>query len=375
VGIVKRYTILHTIETGGPGGAETVMLELASGLDSKRFRSLALLPGGRWLPGQLESRSIPVVIAESGAWYDFKWLRALARTVRQEKVDLIHSHLPDQNFYSCVAGRLTGRRTIVTYHGALRLSDMKRFRAAIKLWTVRHSAVAVVVVSDYLRRAFEAEGFPSSRMFRIYNGIDVGRFGKSCGGNVRAELGWQERTKLVGVVANLRRSKGLDFFVRAARKIADTIPESRFLVVGEIEGTIAGEIKELLSRMKLADRFSLLGFRADVPNLLHDLDVFVLPSTDEGLSIATLEAMAAGRPVVVTCSGGPQEIVQDGKTGFLVPPADPEALAARVCDFLLLPELGAQFGAAAALDVGQRFALSRMVGEYEALYQQCLEGS
>jgi glycosyltransferase involved in cell wall biosynthesis len=375
VGIVKRYTILHTIETGGPGGAETVMLELASGLDPKRFRSLALLPGGPWLPAQLKSRDIPYVIAESRVWYDFKLLRALLRIVRQEKVDLIHSHLPGQNFYSCVTAKLTGRKIIATYHSALRPSGRDGFRSTIKSWTVRNTATAIVVVSDYLRRAFELERFPRDKVFLIYNGIDLSRFRQSCGGKLRAELGWQGEMKLVGMVANFRRSKGYEYFVRAARQVADKIPDAAFVAVGDIDDTLRGRMRELLHKLDLESRFHFMGFRSDIPQVLHDLDVFVLSSTDEGLSIATIEAMAAGRPVVVTRSGGPQEIVQDGKTGFLVPPADPETLAARVCEILLHPELGARLGAAAGKDVEERFALSRMVGEYEALYQRCLEGS
>jgi glycosyltransferase involved in cell wall biosynthesis len=375
VDIVRIHTILHTIETGGPGGAETVMLELASGLDPARFRSLALVPGGRWLPDQLKARNVPLVIAKSPAWYDPALIRAMIRTVREEKVDLIHSHLPDQNFHSCVAGRLTGRKTIATYHGALRLSNTKGLRGAIKTWTVRKSAAAIVVVSDYLRRSFESERFPADRIFRIYNGINLGRFQNGGRGRIRAELGWQENTKIVGVVANLRRSKGFGYFVQAARRIADSIPESRFLVVGEIEDTLAREIKQSLRATHLDGQFSLLGFRSDVPEILNDLDVYVLSSTDEGLSIATIEAMAAGKPVVVTRSGGPQEIVEDGRTGFLVPPADPEALAGKVCEVLLHPELGARLGEAGRKEAEKRFALSTMIGEYEALYEKCLEGS
>jgi glycosyltransferase involved in cell wall biosynthesis len=371
---VRRRTILHTIETGGPGGAETVMLELASRLDPNRFCSIAMLPGGRWLPGQLKSRDVPVVIANSGAWYDPSLVRAMVNTVRREKVDLIHSHLPDQNFYSCLCGRITGCQTVVTYHGALRLSGKNGFRGAVKSWVVRNSASAIVVVSDYLRQAFIEEGFPAGKIHRVYNGVDVERFKGIAGGEVREELNLGKEAKLVGVVANLRRSKGYEYFVRAARRISDFVPEARFIAVGEIDETIRASILELIRQLELEGRFFLLGFRSDIPQILNDLDVFVLSSTDEGLSIATIEAMAAGRPVVVTRSGGPQEIVDDGRTGFLVPPADPQAIAEKVCEILLRPELGARFGESAQSEVRSRFALSKMISEYEALYQRFLGG-
>ncbi|MBZ5515138.1 MAG: glycosyltransferase family 4 protein [Acidobacteriia bacterium] len=372
---MRRYTILHTIEGGGPGGAETVLLQLASQVDPGRFRSLALLSSEKWLRQQLVKRGIETALVDSRAWYDFRLPKAMAKLIRQEKVDLIHSHLPDQNFYSCLVGRLTGTKTIVTYHGAPRLSRGNRFRRGVKSCVVRHSAAAVVVVSDYLRTLFEAAGFPAEKIVRIYNGVDVDRFSQPQEGGVRAELGLGANTKLVGMVANLRQSKGYEYFIRAARQITDCIPEARCVAVGELDKTIAGRMRELIRQLNLEERFFLLGFRSDIPQILGDLNVFVLSSTDEGLSIATIEAMAAGKPVVVTRSGGPEEIVQDGETGFLVPSADPQALATRVCEILRYPGLGAQLGARARSEVERRFTLSKMISEYEALYARCLEAN
>jgi glycosyltransferase involved in cell wall biosynthesis len=229
------------------------------------------------------------------------------------------------------------------------------------------------VVSDYLRRSFVAAGFPVEKTVRIYNGVDLDRFGQHLEGSVRSELGLPATAPLVGMVANLRRGKGYEHFVQAARQVADCVPETRFIAVGEIEETLAGRMREMLRRLSLEEHFCFLGFRSDVPQVLRDLDVFVLSSTDEGLSIATLEAMAARKPVVVTRSGGPQEIVKDGETGFLVPPADAAALAAKVCEILRCPELGIRLGERARGEVEKRFALSRMVSEYESLYERCLE--
>jgi len=369
---VKRHTILHTIETGGPGGAETVLLNLVSNLDTSRFRSLVLLPGGRWLPGQLQERKIPTVIAKSNAWYDLHLPRAMAHWVRREGVDLIHSHLPDQNFYSCCVGRLTACKVIVTYHGTPGLFTNKGMRGAIKSWLVRHAATAVVVVSDYLRRLFVEAGFPAEKIVRIYNGVDLNRFARGAGGRLRGELGFPDNARLIGMVANLRPSKGYEYFVQAARQVTDSIPEARFVVVGEREEGIARQLESLLRQWGLEDRFAFLGFRADVPEILADLDVFVLSSVSEGLSIATIEAMAAGKPVVVTRSGGPPEVVEDGRTGLLVPPADPQALASRICELLRNPGLAATLSRNARAEAESRFSLARMIREYESLYERCL---
>jgi glycosyltransferase involved in cell wall biosynthesis len=369
---LRPYTILHTIETGGPGGAETILLELATNLDSRRFRSLALLPGGRWLPQQLRERNIPTTIARSQAWYDLRLPTVMRQLVRQEKVDLIHSHLPDQNFYSCLVGHLTACKTVVTYHGTPGVFRNGRTRRAMKSWLVRHAATAVVVVSDYLGRVLTQLGFPAHKIVRIYNGVDVKRFAGQAGGNLRAELGFPANAKMVGMVANLRQSKGYQYFIQAARQVIEAIPEARFVAVGERDNTIANQLDSLIKELGLADRCVLLGFRADVPRILRDLDMFVLSSVSEGLSIATIEAMAAGKPVVVTRSGGPEEVVEEGRTGLLVPPADPSALASRICELLQRPDLAATLARNAQAEAERKFSLALMVREYESLYERCL---
>jgi glycosyltransferase involved in cell wall biosynthesis len=369
---VKRYTILHTIETGGPGGAETVLLELATNLDSSRFRSLALLPSGSWLPKQLQARGIPTVIAQSKAWYDLHLPRVMRQLVRQERVDLIHSHLPDQNFYSCLVGHLAACKTVVTYHGTPGVFRNGRTRSAVKSWVVRHAATAVVVVSDYLGRVLTQLGFPAKKIVRIYNGVDIKQFACQAGGRLRAELGFPANAKMVGMVANLRQSKGYEYFIQAARQVTEAIPEARFVAVGEKDDTIANQLDSLIRQLGLEDRCVFLGFRSDVPQILSDLDVFVLSSVSEGLSIATIEAMAAGKPVVVTRSGGPEEVVEEGRTGFLVPPADPSALASRICEVLRSPDLAATLSRNAQAEAESKFSLALMVSEYESLYERCL---
>lgn len=369
----KPFTILHTIETAGPGGAETVFLELASKLDPVRFRSIAMLPGGHWLPKQLEERQVEFSLATSGGWYDPSLVWRMARIVQQQGVELIHSHLADQNFYSCLVGHLTRRKIIVTYHGSPHLHGQRKLRQGLKSWIVSHSATYVVVVSNYLKRLLEDLGFPPERVVKIHNGVDLARFGEGPHGHIRAELGLATASKLVGMVANFRRSKGYEYFVRAARRVADCVPEARFLAVGETDPEIERKARDLVRDLRLHDRFLFLGFRADIPSILRDLDVFVLSSTDEGLSIATIEAMAASKPVVVTRSGGPEEVVDDGRTGFLVPPADAEAIAARVIELLQNAELAGRLGRQAQAEAQSRFSLGRMLSEYQSLYEKCLK--
>ncbi|MBI4167040.1 MAG: glycosyltransferase [Acidobacteria bacterium] len=369
---MHRHTILHTIETSEPGGAETVVLDLASKLDATRFRSIVLLIKEGWLREKLEERGVRTILVDSGVWYDFRLPRAIARVVRQEKVDLIHSHLPDMNFYSCLAGAVGRRKTITTYHGPIEISRARGFRHAVKLWVVRRSAVSVVVVCDYVGAMLQNCGFTRDKIVKIYNGINIEPYGGERGSRLRAELGVPLDTKLVGMIAHLHPAKGYEFFIQAARKVVDALPKVRFVAVGEIKEPIWEGLSTLIKSLDLGNHIHFLGLRDDIPSILNDLDVFALSSLSEGFPLAVLEAMAAGKPVVVTQSGGTKELVEDGRTGFLVPPGDSEALAARIREVLADPVLAAALGRAARHEVEVKFPFAKMVSEYESLYERCL---
>jgi glycosyltransferase involved in cell wall biosynthesis len=177
---------------------------------------------------------------------------------------------------------------------------------------------------------------------------------------------------LVGTVANVRQSKGYEFLIRAARKIADAGRDAHFVAVGDIDAVLGKPLFDLIEQLGLQERFHFLGFRSDVPEILSELDIFVLPSVSEGFPLVALEAMASARPMVVTSSGGPQEIVENGRTGFLVPPGDPEALAAKVCELLGHPERAATFARMARARVENSFTVQEMINHYEELYERVI---
>ena len=366
---MKQYTVLHTISSRGPGGAETLVFNLATRLDPSRFRSIVVLPKGAWLNQKLKGTGTTVFEVDWGAWYDLRGPLAMAKIIRRERVDLIHSHLAGQNFYSCLAGLLTGRKTLVTYHGAVELKDAKSFKGALRLWVVRNVAAATVVVCNDVRKMLEGQGFSSAKLVLVRNGIDTARFAVSRNGDLRKELNIPGAIKLVGMVANVRESKGYDFFVLAARKVLDSIPNVRFLAVGDMDPTIAGPVLKRVDELSLKEAFRFLGFREDIPEILSELDVFVLASTREGLPLVMLEAMAARKPMVVTRCGGPEEVLEDGETGMLVPPSDAESLAMKICEVLQNRNLASTLGANALVKVNREFTLDAMISKYERLYE------
>lgn len=369
-----RRKILHLIETTGPGGAETVLLSIVGRLNRDDFDSLVVVMGRGWLHEQLTERSADVRIIHSSRANDWVFLRNVCRLVRAERVDLIHSHLDGMNFYACLVGLLTRRPVVATFHGTVGDWHNAGIKNRLKYAIIRNRATRVVAVSNHLKRELEQTWrFSSERVVMIHNGVDFATFEiRAQKGSLRSELHLDPGTPLIGMVGNIRAPKGYRYFAEAARLISERVPACRFLIVGHGEGTLLQELTGRIAALGLTDRVILTGFREDVAHILSQLDIFVLSSLSEGLSIATIEAMGLGKPVVVTDSGGPGEIVRDGETGYLVPPADAKALADRVVELLHNHALAERMGQAARADVRRRFSLKQNVRSYEQLYRECV---
>jgi len=367
--MTTRRTILHTIETGGPGGAETVLMNLASGIDARRFRSIVFLPYGGWLAARLREHGVEPVIQDKDGGHE---IRQIMRLVRRESVDLIHAHLDGQNFSATVAGRLTGAKVVATWHNMPRSIGRWTRRQAFKEWFVRHGATHVVGVSTTVVEALRHHGFSGRRTLAIHNGIDFKMFQSAPAGTLRRELGCEPGTLLVGTVANFRASKNYGALVAAAAEVVRALPNVHFVAAGDVNSEIGAQAREAIARCGLDGRFHLLGLRSDVPAVLADLDIFVLASTAEGFSIATVEAMAAGRPVVATRSGGPAEIIEHGRTGLLVESGSAQALASGILRLIGDAELRVRLANAGRAAVEERFSLPVMICRYESLYEQLL---
>jgi len=367
-------TILHLIETTGPGGAETVLVGIVKHLPADSFSSVAIVTGPGWVYDNLAATGIPVVMVPLRNRSNILFLHQVRRIIREYDVHLIHSHLDGMNFFACLAGWCCRKPVVATFHGIVGDWNPKNARTRLKFAVIRHRACRVVAVSEFLRNELIGRwGFAGERVVRIYNGVDFAAVDSmSDTGDIRKEYGIPNSAPVVAMIGNIRKPKGYEYLVRAARVVVDRTPSCRFLIVGEGKGRLLSELKALIADLNLADRVILTGFRSDVPQILQQIDIFALSSVTEGLSIATIEAMAVGRPVVVTASGGPEEIVEDGVTGFLVPPADHESLAAKILHVLDNPQLAAQMGERARENAKSRFGIDRNLEEHIKVYRSCL---
>jgi sugar transferase (PEP-CTERM/EpsH1 system associated) len=235
-----------------------------------------------------------------------------------------------------------------------------------------------VALSGHLERYLvDAVGVAGTRVSRICNGVDSVRFSPSARGRERLAGSPFDASRhlVVGTVGRLQAIKDqitlARGFAQLCRQESPVAADARLMIVGD--GPLRTELEAEIVRLGIGDRVWLAGERADVPDVMRAMDLFVLPSRAEGISNTVLEAMASGLPVVATAVGGNPELVAHGRTGLLVPPSDPQALADALAHYLVHPERRRQHGAAGRRRVEAEFSLERMVAGYERLYRDALE--
>lgn len=362
-----RTHVMHVIDTGGPGGAEAMYADIACGLRSRGIRNTAIVGRDDWLCQQLRSTGIePLVLPAEGS-FNVSYLRRLVDRVRSEQPDVIIAHMLGPAIYCSIAGFLTSRPTIAIFHGQSDFPSTEGL-AWLKAATIRHCARRVVFVSEKLRSALIARLLlPQEKICVIHNGIDADKIAAATAAPLRAQLDLPDDAFLIGAVGNIRRPKGYDVLMRAARLAIDREPRLRFVVAGDTSTPLFLPLLELRDRLELTHHFHFLGFRSDSASVLKALDAYVLSSTTEGFSIACCEAMAAGIPIVATRSGGPEQILDDGNCGILVSPGDPNELAEGLVLLANSRTERQRVTSAAITRVKANYSASRMIDAYAAL--------
>jgi len=365
-------TILHIIDTTGPGGAETVFIQLADLLRSRGWKSVVVIRGPGWVQEELERRGINAHVIPAKGSFAVKFLMRLVRLVKAEKVDVIQSHLLGSNVYAAIAGLISATPVVATYHGMVDVNPNERFR-----W-LKHTAMAkgikrYVAVSDRLMANIHEQGLlDPARSVVVYNGVAMERYGKNDLQTLRKQLGLNANAVLVGSLGNVRPAKDYPNLIAAGALLLKTHPTLHFVIAGHKKPSLMAKLEQQMADLGVSEHFHFLGFCQDCAEFLGQMDYFALSSSSEGFSIATIEAMATTLPVVVTQCGGPEEIVTNGVSGVIVEKQNPEALAAGLQALLANNELVEQYSQAGYRHVQQTFSMDRMLSAYEALYNQVM---
>ncbi len=370
--------ILYINPATSIGGAETNLLNLLEyGPKFGVEPAAVLIPGDGSLKEEIESKGIPVGIV---SYYGFKlpnplrYFQTLLEMnfwVRRTKADVIHHNLQFLSHYTFRLGQISGKPTVCH----VRSIDTNGYVIPPqRRWLSKMSRI--VAISNAVKQDLVRYGIPAEKIVVVYDGINTGCFsGSSNDRSLRDAVSISDDITLVGLIGRLEREKGVLDFIEAARIVVGRGAKVRFIVVGQDScgGQFEREVKHTCRRLGLQDHVSFLGFRKNIPQILRELDVFVLASWMEGLSDAVLEAMASRTLVVATKVGGVCEILQDGQTGILVSPHNPADLARGILDALNLPlERASAITSAAYEKVTRDFSMQRQVEHLRLLYSSLL---
>ncbi len=361
------------------GGTERQFVYLAKGLNKSRFdvRIGCLSKKGEFLK-DIEKMNLPVSEYPIRSLYSPGMLHrqwSLARDLRRQDIHLVHAYGFYPNVFSVPAARFAGCITIAS------VRDTGVFTSQVRLKTLSQRTACrladrVVANSSAVRDWLVSLGIDDNHIDIIPNGIDLnGRRTRAEDFPIRRELGIDPKVPVVAVVSRLNPGKGVEYFLKAAVMVRQQLPEVRFLVVGGsyYDPAYKPSLEALAKELNVADTVLFTGERNDIQQLLREVNLSVLPSLSEGMSNTLLESMAAGLPVIATDVGGNPEIVQDGKTGLLVPARDASALSDAMVRVLKSPEMRQGFGQAGYERVGRHFSLSATVRKTEDLYSMLLE--
>lgn len=353
------------------GGIEHQMLNLLPRLDRGRYRvELCLLKRAGEMADWLRERGVAVHVVPIGGRLAPGSLLALARLFKDRGVTIVHSHVRESNTTAAVAARLARVPVVI---GSLHNMDTIRGRRRILQDRLVHRLRdGMVAVSERVRRNYiETVGVPPETVSVIYNGVDITRFDDVPRerNRVLGPLGFGDDDRVVICVARLVPQKAQEVLLAAAAKVLARVPSAGFLLVGE--GKCEDSLRAEAQRLGVASHVVFAGKRDDVPSLLRASDVSALTSTREGFSNVLIESLAAGLPVVATDVGGNAEAVEDGVSGFIVPPGDVDAVADRMIRLLGDDALRSRMSRAAG-ERAVRFGLEQTARETEALYDRLL---
>lgn len=373
---MRKIRVLELIDKPFLGGGQVHLLSLAKGLDKSRYEVGVAASGGGPLEDETRRAGLDFVAVPVKKKLGRAAVRTIADVLAERRVDLLHTHGGVAGLFGRRAAAAAKTPVVVhTLHGIHYLHYRNPVLRYLLILQERHFARttdAVIFVSD----ADAAAGrryrlVPEAKMKVIKNGVDFSAVPdplkiRPALDNLKDSL--HLSSPVVGTVARLHRQKGIVYLLGAAAEILRRYPEATIVVAGG--GPEETRLRELVAASRPEGRVLLLGERRDAREVMALFDVFVLPSLWEGLPLALLEAAALGKAIVATDIDGVREVLEDGKTGLLVPPKDPGALAAAVLRLIEDKGLALKLGAAAKATIPPRFMLGRMIEGVDLLYNE-----
>ena len=362
--------VLQLIDGLKIGGAEVLLRDLVHGLHDDGFQVSVGFSTSGPIEESIRAMGISLTRLPRLMRVDPWLFWSICQLIRRERPHIVHTHLFKSDFHGRLAARLCGVPVVVsTAHN----NDAWARRAPLGYLYGLTARLAdqVIAVSDEVRDfQIRYTRTPARKIVTIDNGVDVDKFENQAARaqSVRQELGLDEFVPVIGIVGRLEPQKDHRTFLAAAACIKETLPNARFLIVGD--GSLREDLETLARSLNLLPSVIFCGIREDIPDVLAALDLLVFSSRWEGLPVTLLEGMAAGLPVVATAVGGIPGVVLDNETALLVPPGDSTALSQACLVVLQNSELARKFGAAGRKRVAAKYSLQAMIARTVELYER-----
>jgi glycosyltransferase involved in cell wall biosynthesis len=383
-----RIRVLHVITRLIRGGADENTVFTVGGVDPERYDSRILAGRGSEVDGfpeEIRRRTevLPDLVRDPHPWHDLVALIRMTRIIRRGRYHIVHTHTAKAGFLGRIAARLAGAPHVVhTLHG---VTFHEHIHPAVRTFYVVLERIAarlcdvMITVGEDVKRKYLAEAVGRSEQYvTIPSGMDTRPFREALDparGRIpaRAELGLAEDDVVVGMVSRLEPRKGWGYFLDAVARLAPDFPHLRALVVGE--GSQRRELEAAAARLGIADRVVFAGYRADVARAMSALDVGVLTSLWEGLPRVLVQYALLEKPVVTFAVEGAHEVVDDGRTGFVVPLRDLDALVDRLRPLVAGAALRAELGRRSRERVEGRWDVEIMVDRIRRVYDEVAAGA
>lgn len=367
--MAERINLLHLRISNFIGGPEKQILEHFTRLDTVLFHPMlcCFQENGQDDPLLLEATRLGIscrVIPMKSA-FDLGVIARLRQILAADKVDILCSHGYKPNILGKLATLSVGTSSFAISRGWT--AENARIRLYERLdKRFLHYADHVVAVSHGQREKILALGVRPEKVTVIHNAINMDEIPAAGAINLRSELGLPVDALIVASAGRLSPEKNQLAMIKAAREVIAANPRVYFVIFGE--GFLRAELEREISAAGLNGHFLLPGFRNDLQAVLHEIDIFMLPSFTEGLPNVILEAFAVRKPVVATRVGGTPEVVADGVSGFLTEPHESEVMARHIAHLAGNPELRHRMGEAGHVFVREHFSFEGQTLEYERLY-------
>lgn len=367
--------VLHLINTLSAGGAELHLLTLCrylkrQGVDVVIACLREDVKGSRPLRPDFEREGITIMDLEARSRYSWWFLGRLVRLLNKEQPDILHSHLPRADIAAAFVRRTARSPVLIcSVHGIYRHRWFGTWAAPLMRWAYRE-ADGVIAISHAVRNwLIQDYGIPPEKVNVVYYGIEPECFTHPHD-DLRTVLGLEDRA-VIGSVGRLEAGKGFDCLIRAMQLVREQLPNTCLLIAGHDPYGYGEMLRALIGELNLEDHVRLIGFQRNIASFYHAIDVFAFASRSEGFGQVVIEAMAAGKPVVVNNIAPLTEIVVT-ETGLSVQADNPDVFAEALVKLLKDQKTAKEKGEAGARRVKEHFSACTMTQETMRIYQRFL---